>query len=147
MNPIRFLAGVFVVTSNLLFVLAGNAETSKKVKVFILAGQSNMEGHGVVYIDPNKNAGKGSFEYLCRNKPSYKKFVESMTDTSIKWKDRKDVFISFFERQGPLAVGYGFGSEMNRIGPELGFGWYLGTFLSCLTFLKYLMCNFNRKCL
>lgn len=38
-------------------------EAAKAVKVFILAGQSNMEGHGIIAADPKRNGGKGSLEY------------------------------------------------------------------------------------
>ena len=39
-----------------------HADQNKPVKVFILAGQSNMEGHGVVDMDHEKNynGGKGN---------------------------------------------------------------------------------------
>ena len=37
------------------------------LKVFILAGQSNMEGQGKIAIDPKRNEGKGSLEYLVKD--------------------------------------------------------------------------------
>ena len=37
------------------------------VKVFILAGQSNMEGVGKIEGDPKRNGGKGSLSHLVEN--------------------------------------------------------------------------------
>ena len=39
---------------------AANAGQGRKspVKVFILAGQSNMQGHGIVKADPQRNQGQ-----------------------------------------------------------------------------------------
>ena len=37
------------------------------VKVFILAGQSNMQGHGKVNAEQKANEGKGSLEWLVKN--------------------------------------------------------------------------------
>ncbi len=54
-----FLAALTVIA------LAGTVQAGKgPVKVFILAGQSNMEGQGKIQIDPKKNEGKGTLEYL-----------------------------------------------------------------------------------
>ena len=43
-----------------LVAIATAHATTKPVRVFILAGQSNMEGHGFVAADPKRNGGKGS---------------------------------------------------------------------------------------
>jgi len=95
----------------------------KPVRVFILAGQSNMEGHGFVPADPKRNGGKGSLEFLVKDVATAKKFTP-LVDTTGKWRTRDDVWISYLDRHGPLTVGYGARKEM--IGPELGFGWVLG---------------------
>lgn len=95
----------------------------KPVRVFILAGQSNMEGHGFVPADPKRNGGKGSLEFLVKDVATAKKFTP-LVDTAGKWRTRDDVWISYLDRHGPLTVGYGARKEM--IGPELGFGWVLG---------------------
>ena len=42
------------------------SQAQAKLKVFILAGQSNMQGAGAIKINPkSKNGGKGTLEYLC----------------------------------------------------------------------------------
>ena len=46
--------------------LSAEAAT-KPVRVFILAGQSNMEGQGFVAAAPKRNSGTGSLEYLVKD--------------------------------------------------------------------------------
>jgi alpha-galactosidase len=98
---------------------------SKPVRVFILAGQSNMEGQGFIAADPKRNEGKGSLEFLAKD-PATTKHFEPLQDPSAagQWKKRDDVWISYLERKGPLTVG--FGATPEKIGPELGFGWVMG---------------------
>jgi len=90
------------------------------VKVFILAGQSNMEGAGRVEGDANRNEGKGSLSYLAENDPKYKHLRKG----SGEWAERDDVSIWYLGRKGKLAPG--FGSRGSTIGPELGFGHVVG---------------------
>jgi hypothetical protein len=96
----------------------------KPVRVFILAGQSNMEGAGVVSSRHNpRNMGKGTLEYLVNSddtKERYKHTVDSKGD----WIVRNDVFIWYLDRKGGLSVGYG--AKTDRIGPEFQFGHFLG---------------------
>ncbi len=51
------------------------AEPTKPVKVFILAGQSNMEGQGIIAADPKRNGGKGSLEYLVKEPSTAPRFA------------------------------------------------------------------------
>lgn len=99
------------------------ADLPKPIKVFILAGQSNMEGHGIISADPKRNGGQGSLEYLVQSPEFAQKFGHLKTSDG-KWAIRNDVWISYLDRSGPLTVG--FGAKPDRIGPELGFGWVLG---------------------
>jgi alpha-galactosidase len=98
------------------------AET-KPVKVFILAGQSNMEGAGQIQANPQRNEGQGSLEYLVKAPATAAQFAPLVDDTG-KWRQRNDVWISYLDQRGPLSVGYG--SRKETIGPELGFGWVVG---------------------
>lgn len=93
------------------------------VKVFILAGQSNMVGHGFIAADPKRNGGKGSLEQLARDPGSDKKF-KPLLNKDGSWRVRDDVWIHYFDRKGKLTVGYGAGAD--TIGPELGFGTVVG---------------------
>lgn len=99
------------------------AVASKPVKVFILAGQSNMEGQGSIAADMKRNGGKGSLEYLAKEPATAARFSH-LVGKDGQWILRDDVWISYLDRQGPLTVGYG--AKSDRIGPELGFGWVMG---------------------
>jgi len=105
-------------------VQAGQAGKSP-VKVFILAGQSNMEGHGIIKIDPKRNEGKGSLEYLVRD-PAGAERYKHLVDEAGRWIVRDDVWIWYLGRKGGLTVGYG--ARKDRIGPELQFGHFLGDY-------------------
>ncbi|MBE0542540.1 MAG: hypothetical protein IH623_14355 [Verrucomicrobia bacterium] len=53
------------VTAFLFLALAASScatAATKAVRVFILAGQSNMEGVGQIKADPKRNGGMGSLE-------------------------------------------------------------------------------------
>jgi alpha-galactosidase len=93
------------------------------VKVFILAGQSNMEGQGFIAANPKRNEGKGSLEYLVKNPATAARF-KHLVDRDGKWVVRDDVWVHYLGRKGPLTVGYGV--KEDRIGPELGFGFVVG---------------------
>lgn len=82
-------------------------DVSKKMKVFILAGQSNMEG-------------KAKLELLNYqiNAPETKDFFKHLHKDG-KYIERNDVWINFFDRRGKLTTGFG---SPNCIGPELEFG-------------------------
>jgi hypothetical protein len=93
------------------------------IRVFILAGQSNMEGHGFVPADPKRNGGKGSLEHLTKDPATADKFKHLLGKDG-KWAVRDDVWIHYLERKGKLTAG--FGVREDRIGPELGFGFVTG---------------------
>ena len=99
------------------------ADALKPVKVFILAGQSNMEGQGIIAADAKRNGGKGSLEYVVKN-PAATARIKRLVDKDGKWITRDDVWISYLDRKGPLTVGYG--AREDRIGPELGIGFVTG---------------------
>lgn len=91
----------------LLGALTFGADTSKKVKVFILAGQSNMEGKAKVEL----------LEYQV-GQPETRDFFKHLRKDG-KWVVRDDVWVNFLNRKGKLTVGFG---SPGRIGPELEFG-------------------------
>ena len=101
------------------------------IKVFILAGQSNMEGQGVVSMDhpDHYNGGKGNLEWAMKNSPSAG-MMKHLKNKDGEWVVRDDVEISFKAkgevRKGGLTVGYtGYGGA-SHIGPELQFGHVVG---------------------
>ena len=102
-----------------------------KIKVFILAGQSNMEGQGVVSMNhaSHYNGGKGNLVWSMENAKS-KSMMAHLKDKDGKWAVRNDVDISFKSRKGlrkgPLTIGFtGYGAS-SHIGPELQIGHILG---------------------
>jgi alpha-galactosidase len=102
---------------------AAPAAAPGPVKVFVLAGQSNMEGHGFVPADPRRNGGKGSLEYLVKDAATAGRF-KHLVGPDGKWAVRDDVWVHYLDRKGKLTAG--FGVKEDRIGPELGFGHVVG---------------------
>lgn len=114
---------VFTLVSACLFGIAPLSAAEPPVKVFILAGQSNMAGTGFVKADPKRNGGKGSLEYLVKDPLTASRF-QHLVGKDGAWIVRDDVWIHYLDRSGWLTVG--FGGSMDQIGPELGFGHVVG---------------------
>lgn len=121
-----------ILTAALLCVLSPSS-FAQPIKVFILAGQSNMEGQGVVSMDGEQgyNGGKGNLVWSVQNSKSAEK-LKKLKNKKGEWVVRDDVQISFKAgakvRKGGLTVGYtGYGGS-SHIGPELGFGFVIGDF-------------------
>ena len=104
------------------------------VQVFILAGQSNMEGQGVVDMDHPKyyNGGNGILNRVMANSKNDARY-KHLKDAKGDWTIRDDVFVRFRNKQGVMAGGLtigftGYGSDKSRhhIGPELQIGHQLG---------------------
>lgn len=107
----------------LALLTPGMALAAPPVKVFVLAGQSNMEGHGKVKAEEKANGGKGSLEWLVKNRDTAGNFKHLMNKEG-KWATRSDVQIWYLGRKGNLTAG--FGAKEGLIGPELGFGHVMG---------------------
>lgn len=113
----------FVLVFGSLLLTTSLHAADPPVKVFILAGQSNMEGHGFIKADPKRNGGKGSLEFLARDPATADRFKHLLGKTG-DWVVRDDVWIRYLDRKGKLTAGYGV--QDDRIGPELGFGTVMG---------------------
>ncbi len=112
-----------------VIVLCGDAAAVEPVKIFLLAGQSNMVGHGRVEIGNGSVDGAiGSLRYQVNNDPAnYGHLVDSNGD----WVVRDDVWYYGFTtadgvEKGNLTVGFG-AADFN-IGPEFGFGHVMGDY-------------------
>lgn len=103
--------------------LPASLSAGEPVKVFVLAGQSNMQGHGRVAAEERANAGKGSLEWLVKSPKTAAKYEHLVNDDG-EWAAREDVKIHYLDRSGDLAPG--FGHKEGFIGPELGFGQVVG---------------------
>ena len=113
------------------------------LKIFLLVGQSNMQGHG--YMSEKNEQGQyynGTLNWMVETYPElYGKLqqgVDPITNAT-RWVPREDVWITYnrqsvgdvradINQYGPLVPGYGGdpGQQGSQLGPELGFGWTLG---------------------
>jgi hypothetical protein len=118
------------------FVSAPNitaADPPKRVKVFILAGQSNMEGQAVVdLVGKDYNDGKGTLNALF-NDPAKAKLVQHLRTDKGEWTVRDDVWVRYQrEKQpllaGPLGLGFSVYGDKHHFGPELQFGHIVGDY-------------------
>ena len=89
------------------------AATRQLVSVYVLAGQSNMEGKAQNIL----------WEAQAIAKPTVEFFSPMRDAANEQWVTRDDVFIKFWERHGPLTLGYG---SRNRTGLEFAFGLRVG---------------------
>ena len=118
-------------------------EDPPPLKIFLLAGQSNMQGHG--WIDArNKTTNQmlnATLEWLITNDP--KEYGMLLQDNSVddegnlNWTSRDDVYFAFNYQEignvrpeilnlGYLKAGFGGPDNYHVMGPELGFGWTIG---------------------
>lgn len=83
------------------------ASAEDTYQVYILAGQSNMEG----------KASNELLEHQATQPETEEIFAAFRKDG--KWVEREDAYIKFLNRHGPLTLGYG---SPNKTGVELAFG-------------------------
>lgn len=119
----KIMALVAAAILSAAWLMATEKPAEEPVRVFILAGQSNMEGQGFIKADAKRNDGKGSLEYLAKETATAARF-RHLQDKEGRWVVRDDVWIDYLGRKGRLTVGYG--AKEDRIGPELGFGHIVG---------------------
>ena len=86
----------------------------RPVKVFILAGDSNMAGRAKVAL----------LKYQANQAETKEHFQHLLHDG--EWVVREDVWIKNFQQKGNLTVG--FGQAPDRFGPELEFGNVVGDY-------------------
>ena len=96
----------------LVILLCPAISHAQKWKVYVLAGQSNMEGKAKVSL----------LKYQASNGATIERFKHLVGEND-QWIERDDVFIKFLDRTGKLTVGYG---SPKCIGPELEFGNTMG---------------------
>jgi hypothetical protein len=111
----RFFPCVVVLVLVAMIAAVASAEDKKPVKVFLLVGQSNMQGKGSVK----------HLEELVKAEPD--KYGHLMKDGEWITRDDVSIFHRAWQRDiqnGPLTVGYTF--PPGRVGPEMGFGKVVG---------------------
>jgi Carbohydrate esterase, sialic acid-specific acetylesterase len=92
----------------------GPGAVDRPVKVFILAGDSNMAGRAKVSL----------LKYQASQPETKERFQHWLHDG--EWVVREDVWIKNFKQKGNLTVGWG--QEQDRFGPELEFGHVVGEY-------------------
>ncbi|MEM7476776.1 MAG: sialate O-acetylesterase [Planctomycetota bacterium] len=103
------------------FMLTASAQTESPntpLKVFILAGQSNMQGHGRISLGKD-----GDLDYTAKQD----RFAYLGKDGD--WAERSDVWYYHLSGKGELSTGGlkpGQGANETSVGPELAFGHVLG---------------------
>ncbi len=136
MRSTRWLVVFAVAVAAMAVPAAAAKPATGKLKVFILAGQSNMEGH----------ARTGTLDYLGED-PKDGKLLSKVKKSDGSLVTRDDVWIWYLGRKGKLSGGFGVspgkkivgagtldGKEVPAIdlglsfGPELGFGIVMGDY-------------------
>jgi hypothetical protein len=103
----------------------------RPVKVFILAGQSNMEGQAVADLEgKNYNDGRGTLKALL-NDPAKAPLVKHLRNEKGGWAVRDDVWVRYQREKQPLlaeplTVGFSVYGGKHHFGPELQFGHVVG---------------------
>ena len=124
---------VTIASALLLLLRPALSQQAKKspLKVFILAGQSNMEGQGVADLDgKDYNDGKGTLNYFLRDPVKAPRF-RHLKDASGQWSARKDVWVRYQPEEGAvkagaLSLGFTVYDGKHHFGPELQFGHVMG---------------------
>ncbi len=110
---------------------ATTTATKGPVKVFILAGQSNMQGQAVADLDgKHYNDGKGTLVDLLR-RPELASRFKHLRDDQGRWTVRDDVWVRYQPedqplKAGPLTLGFTAYGDRHHFGPELQFGHVMG---------------------
>jgi len=113
-----------------VLLLAGPAQAGQPgkspVKVFILAGQSNMQGQGVTGIRDEFRGKPGTLVAMLAD-PAKAALIKHLRNNKGEWVERDDVWVydinEFGTRKGNLAFGFGWNlGDQTWFGPELQFG-------------------------
>ena len=139
MKPANFFLILLLLSSNILAADKSDFELSSsqgKVKVFILAGQSNMEGRG--FPEPlawqvTQEKYRDRYTHFIKD-GDFEAFTQKIAETSdpennrkpptYLWSVRRDVWINYLGKHGDLTVGYG--APREGFGPEFNFGHVVG---------------------
>ncbi len=108
------------------------AQEAPSLRVFLLAGQSNMEGQAVVDLDHEQhyNGGRGTLVHLLKD-PAQRTRYAHLRNPAGGWSSRDDVFVWYRNHQGklkkgPLSIGFAVYPGRHHFGPELEFGHAMG---------------------
>ncbi len=130
--PLRGTCLALIASIATLTAQAAQKEAQPVLHVFLLAGQSNMEGHGVVDLDDARdyNGGKGTLAAFLTQHGGDTPW-QNLRAADGTWAVRDDVFVAYLtahgtNKHGPLTVGFAVAAGAHHFGPELGIGRALG---------------------
>ena len=127
---------ILILSFALILNFTAQSAKKKPVKVFILAGQSNMEGKGFPeplawQVSQKKYRERYTHFIKDGDYEAFTKKVAETTDPNDKrkpptylWSSRKDVWINYLGKHGDLTVGYG--TPREGFGPEFNFDHVVG---------------------
>lgn len=125
MKHLRLLIAITALVLLIVAPASTNAQIKKangKLKVFVLAGQSNMVGFGQVLGDK-----PGTMQYHLKNDNDEYNHLTNKGQPIV----RKDVYVVNLsggkQKQSGL-LDTNFGAQANHIGPEYAFGWQVGEY-------------------
>ena len=131
---IQIIVPIFLVLLQETLVAVAEESKPKPVKVFILAGQSNMEGQAVVDLGgKDYNDGRGTLVAHMAN-PKQIEMFSHLRNNRGEWTTRDDVWV-YYQREnapllaGPLGIGFSVYGDQHHFGPELQFGHVIGDHL------------------
>jgi lysophospholipase L1-like esterase len=137
MRPLKILGLIlitFVSSHSIQLTQKLSAQTKKRpiARVFVLAGQSNMQGHAVVDLDhpEHYNGGKGILTTVMRS-PENKLRMSHLLNADGSWRVRDDAFCWYRTdnelKTGGVSIGFAaYGGEPHHFGPEMQFGHVVG---------------------
>ncbi len=117
-----------------LLVTACELRAAEPLKVFILAGQSNMEGQAVADLTgKDYNFGKGTLKQLLSMSDKAARLKHLVNERG-EWTVRDDVWVRYARERGPtlmgpLSIGFAVYGGKHHFGPELQFGHVMGDHL------------------
>jgi len=110
------------------------APSPRPIRVFVLAGQSNMEGQAVADLEgKDYNGGKGTLKSLLKDPKQAARFAY-LQKAEGQWTVRDDVQVRYQPQHGalkvgPLTLGFTPYEDRHHFGPELQFGHVVGNHL------------------
>ena len=100
------------------FAYAQETTEDLPVQIYVLVGQSNMQGKGII-----EGEGSNTLRHLVQHDPQRE--FQFLVEDDGTWRERSDVWIHYDSGPGNLrysGLKPGYGSHGGVIGPELGFG-------------------------
>ena len=127
-GPLHVVCGSIALGLLLSTPAAAQSTGAKRpLKVFILAGQSNMQGQGLVQEQDDAGKGKPGTLSAMLADPAKAPLLAHLRTRDGQWAERDDVWVydinEFGTAKGHLGLGFGWDlGNKNWFGPELEFG-------------------------